>query len=273
MTGAAVARLAPLVTPPARRNGAGAPVLVERNVLVYRRIWPLLASGVFEPVFYLFSIGVGVGSLIGKVSLADGTLVDYRLFVAPALLASAAMNGAIYDATFNIFFKLKYAKLYDAVLSTPMTTTDVAVGEIVWSLLRGGLYAGSFLLLMVSLGFTQSWWVVLALPAATLVGFAFGAAGMAATTYVRTWADFEWLQLIMLPMFLFATTFYPVTVYARPLRIFVECTPLYHAIELIRGLSLGRVGVGLLGNAAYLAVMGILGVAMTAKRLDRLLLT
>jgi lipooligosaccharide transport system permease protein len=267
MTGAAVGRLAP------RRPGAGAGMIIERNVLVYRRVWPLIASGVFEPVFYLFSIGVGVGSLIGQVSLPDGTLIDYRVFVAPALLASAAMNGAIYDATFNIFFKLKYAKVYDAVLSTPMSTTDVAVGEIGWSLLRGLMYAGSFLILMVSLGLAQSWWVVLALPAATIVGFAFGAAGMAATTYVRGWHDMEWLQLIMLPMFLFATTFYPITVYPRPIQIFVECTPLYHAIELIRGLSLGLVGFDLLGHAAYLAIMGLVGLAITARRLDHLLLT
>jgi lipooligosaccharide transport system permease protein len=251
--------------------GAGA--LVERNLMVYRRQWALLASGLFEPVFYLFSIGVGVGSLIGQVTLPDGTLIDYRVFVAPALLASAAMNGAIYDATFNLFFKLKYAKTYDAVLSTPMSTTDVAIGEIVWSLMRGLLYAGAFLAVMVSMGLAPSWWVVLALPAATLVGFAFGAAGMAGTTYVRSWQDFDWLQLIMLPMFLFATTFFPVTVYSRPLRIFVECTPLYHAIELIRGLSLGRVGFGLLSHVAYLAIMGVLGLVVTARRLDRMLLT
>ena len=268
MTGAALNRLAP-----PRRPATGAGAIIERNVLVYRRVWPLLASGLFEPVFYLFSIGVGVGSLIGQVTLTDGTAVDYRVFVAPALLASAAMNGAIYDATFNIFFKLKYAKLYDAVLSTPMTVTDVAVGEIVWSLVRGALYAGSFLILMVAMGLALSWWVVLALPAAILVGFAFGAAGMAGTTYVRAWPDFEWLQLIMLPMFLFATTFYPVTVYPRPLQIFVECTPLYHAIELIRGLSLGRVGFGLLPHIAYLAIMGLIGLTIAAKRLDRLLLT
>jgi lipooligosaccharide transport system permease protein len=272
MTGAAIAKLTP-AGGPRRAPGAGAGALIERNVLVYRRMWPLLVSGLFEPVFYLFSIGVGVGSLIGKVALPDGTLIDYRVFVAPALFASAAMNGAIYDATFNIFFKLKYAKIYDAVLSTPMSTADVAIGEICWSLLRGLIYAGSFLVLMVSMGLALSWWVVFALPAATLVGFAFGAAGMAGTTFVRSWRDFEWLQLIMLPMFLFATTFYPVTVYSRPLQIFVECTPLYHAIELIRGLSLGRVGVGLLGHAAYLAVMGLLGLLITAKRLDRLLLT
>ena len=267
MTGALLNR-----TVPAARGGR-AQVLVERNVLVYRRLWPMLASGLFEPVFYLFSIGIGVGALVGQVVLVDGTAIDYKAFVAPALMASAAMNGAIYDATFNIFFKLKYAKLYDAVLSTPMSSRDVAVGETAWSLIRGGLYAGVFLLVMLVAGLVGSWWAVLALPAATLIGFAFAATGMAVTTYMKSWQDFEWVQLALLPMFLFATTFYPLSTYPRALQVAVECTPLFHAIELMRGLVLGSAGPGLLGHAAYLALMGLAGLVVTSRRLEKLLLT
>jgi lipooligosaccharide transport system permease protein len=267
MTGALVNRVVP-----ARPRHGGPPAMVERSVLVYRRVWPVLASGLLEPVFYLFSIGIGVGALVGQVVLVDGTSIDYKAFVAPALLAASAMNGAIYDATFNIFFKLKYAKLYDAVLSTPMSSRDVAVGETAWSLIRGALYASAFLLVMLVAGLVGSWWAVLALPAATLIGFAFAATGMAMTTYMRSWQDFEWVQLALLPMFLFATTFYPLSIYPRAVQLFVECTPLYHAIELMRGLVLGRTGPGLLGHAAYLLVMGLFGLAVTARRLERLLL-
>jgi lipooligosaccharide transport system permease protein len=267
MTGALVNRAVP-----AAGRGRAA-VLVERNVLVYRRVWPLLASGLLEPVFYLFSIGIGVGALVGHVVLVDGTAIEYKAFVAPALMAASAMNGAIYDSTFNIFFKLKYAKLYDAVLSTPMNCRDVALGEVTWSLMRGGLYAGAFLLVMLVMGLVSSPLAVLALPAATLVGFGFAAVGMAVTTYMKSWQDFEWVQLAMLPMFLFATTFYPLSTYPRPLQLFVECTPLFHAIELIRGLTTGAAGFGLLGHAGYLAAMGLAGLAVTARRLERLLLT
>ncbi len=267
MTGTLVSR-----TLPASR-GERAQVLVERNVLVYRRVWPLLASGLFEPLFYLFSIGIGVGALVGHVVLVDGTSIDYRAYVAPALLASSAMNGAIYDSTFNIFFKLKYAKLYDAVLSTPMNCRDVAVGETIWSLTRGGLYAGAFLLVMLALGLVDSWWGILVLPAATLVGFAFAAVGMAVTTYLKSWQDFEWVQLALLPMFLFATTFYPLSTYPRPLQFVVECTPLFHAIELVRGLTTGMLSTGLLAHVAYLVAMGLAGLAVTARRLEKLLLT
>src|SRR5215218_7298646 len=112
--------------------GGRAWLLVERNLLVYRRIWLLIVSGFFEPVFYLFSIGIGIGALVGTVAGPDGRAIDYTAFVAPALLAASAMNGAVYDATFNIFFKLKYAKTYDAVLATPVGPGDIALGEIAW---------------------------------------------------------------------------------------------------------------------------------------------
>jgi len=246
--------------------------LVERNYLGYRRTWMVLLSGAFEPVFYLLSIGVGLGKLIPGVTLPSGQAVTYVDFVAPALLATAAMNGAIYDSTFNIFFKLKYGKVYDSVLATPLSVPDVALGEISWALLRGALYAGAFLAVLTGFGAAKSWWTVLALPAALLIGFAFAGAGMAATTYMRSWQDFEWVTLGMMPMFLFSTTFFPLSVYPRVLQIVVECTPLFQGIEIVRGLTLGTVGWPLLARAGYLALMGLAGMLITSRRLGRLLL-
>jgi lipooligosaccharide transport system permease protein len=105
--------------------GRGA-LLFERNLMVYRRTWLLIFSGFFEPLFYLFSMGVGLGHYVGKVPVAGAGLISYGSFVAPALLASSAMNGATYESV-NIFFKLKYAKLYDAVLATPVTPFDICL--------------------------------------------------------------------------------------------------------------------------------------------------
>jgi lipooligosaccharide transport system permease protein len=264
MTGALLRRAVP---------GGGPVVLLERNLLVYRRVWLLVVSGLFEPVLYLFSVGVGVGALVGPVTLPDGRSIGYAAFVAPALLATSAMNGALYESTYNIFFKLKYAKLYDAVLSTPVTTADVAAGEIGWALVRGSGYAGAFLLVLGVTGLLGSWWAVLVLPAAVLVGFAFAAVGMAVSSFMKTWQDFEWVQLAMLPMFLFSTTFYPLSTYPRPLQLLVEATPLFHAIELVRGLTTGAVGTGMLGHLAYLVVLGLIGAVASAHRLERLLLS
>ena len=246
--------------------------LVERNVFVYRRIWFVLISGFFEPLFFLLGIGYGVGSLVGSVPGPDGAPMRYDLFVAPALLASSAMNGAIVETTFNFFFKLRYNKIYDAMLVTPVTVMDVAAGEVGWALIRGTLYLVGFLVVMVALGLAASPWAALALPAALLIGFAFAAAAMAATTFMRKWTDFDYIFIVTLPLFLLSATFFPLSVYPAPLQPIVQLTPLYHGVELLRGLTTGAVGPHLLVHVAYLAAMGLLGLAIVSRRLARLLL-
>jgi lipooligosaccharide transport system permease protein len=182
------------------------------------------------------------------------------------------MNGALFDSTFNVFFRLKYEKLYDAALATPMRAGDVALGEISWALLRGALYAVAFLAVMAVMGLIHSWWAVAALPVAVLTGFAFAAGGMACTTYMRSWQDFEFIMLATLPMFLFSTTFYPLSLYPRGLQIVVEITPLYQSVTVLRGLTLGTVGPSLLWHVLYLAVMGVIGLLIAGRRIGTLLL-
>ena len=254
-------------------GGRGSGRLIERHARAYRRAWILLISGVFEPLFYLLSIGVGIGGLVGGVRGPGGQLIGFTSFVAPALLATSAMNGAVADSTFNVFFRLKYAKLYDAALSTPLSSGDVALGEVGWALLRGGLYAVSFQVVMLAMGLIHSAWAVLVVPAALLIGFAFAGAGMAATTFMKSWQHFEFVMLATLPMFLFSTTFYPLSVYPRGLQIFVECTPLFQGVTIVRALTLGGVGPGLLWRVLYLAVMGSAGLVIAGRRIARLLLT
>lgn len=252
-------------------GGRSSLFLVERHALVYRHTWLVFVSGVVEPLFYLLSIGVGLGKLVGTVH-GPGGPVAYAAFVAPALLASASMNGALFDSTFNVFFRLKYEKLYDAALATPMRAGDVALGEISWALLRGALYAVAFMAVMAAMGLVYSWWALAALPAAVLTGFAFAAGGMACTTYMRTWQDFEFVTLATLPMFLFSTTFYPLNVYPRPLQFVVECTPLYQSVAMLRDLTLGTVSPAILWHAAYLAVLGLIGLLVAGRRIGKLLL-
>ena len=246
--------------------------LFERSLYLYRRTWLVLVSGFFEPLFYLFAIGFGIGALVGEVPGPDGHPIPYQLFVAPALLASSAMNGAIFEVTFNVYGKLRWEKVYDAVLATPLGVGDIALGEIGWALFRGLLYAIGFVLVMLVLGLVRSPFFVFAIPAAMLIGFAFAAVGMAATTFVRSWQDFDLVQLVILPLFLFSATFYPISTYPDGLRLVVQLTPLYHGVDLIRSLSLGIVGPGLLVHVAYLLAMGFAGLFVVSRRLDRLLL-
>jgi lipooligosaccharide transport system permease protein len=246
--------------------------LIERHARAYRHAWWVLLSGFFEPLFYLLSIGVGIGGLVGTVTGPGGRVVGFTSFVAPALLATSSMNGAVMDSTFNVFFRLKYSKSYDAALATPLRSGDIALGEIGWALIRGCLYAVAFLVIMLAMGLAHSAWVAAALPAALLIGFAFAGAGMAATTFMRSWQHLEFVMLATLPMFLFSTTFFPLSVYPRPLQIVVECTPLYQGVVLMRGLTLGVVGPAMLWHAAYLALMGVAGLYLAGRRITRLLL-
>jgi lipooligosaccharide transport system permease protein len=243
-------------------------LLFERNLMVYRRAWMTIFSGFFEPLFYLFSLGLGLGHFVGKV---HG--VSYASYIAPALLASAAMNGAVYDATTNVFWKLRYGKVYDSILSTPLAPVDVAIGETAWAQFRGALYATGFVVTAAALGLLHSWWAVLALPAAMVVGFGFAGIGIAASTFLRSWQDFELVQIVLLPMFLFSATFFPLSIYPVAIQWFVRFSPLYHAITLIRSLTLGAVGPINLLNAAYLLVLGVIGIAIARRRMAGLLLT
>lgn len=245
--------------------------VMERNLMAYRRMWLIFLTGFAEPVFYLLSIGIGVGALVGSVEVPGHGLVPYETFVAPGLLAAAAMTGSVFDTTFNFFFKYKYSKSFDAMLATPLRTTDVAFGEMGWALSRGTFYAAVFLVMMVVLGLVASPWAVLAVPAAMLIGFAFAGAGMAATTWMRSFVDFDFVGIVLVPLFLFSATFFPLSRYPDTVQWVVRFTPLYQGVHLVRSLTLGDLQWSLVFNVAYLAAMGLVGVRVTSRRLKVLL--
>jgi len=245
----------------------GVGLMVERNLIIYRHTWFLLLAEVLEPVLYLGSIGLGIGALVGRIPGLGGTSVRYPEFVAPALLATAAMNGAMNETAFLMYTRLTIDRVYEPILATPMTVRLVGLGEAAWAVIRGIVVTSAFLVIVTALGLVASPWALLVLPGAALIGFAFAAAGLVVVTYIRGWADFQNVQLVMLPMFLFATTFYPLGVYPRPLQIVVECLPLYQAIELLREPALGHVGPGLLVPVLYLLAMGVIALSFALRRL------
>lgn len=248
-------------------------VLVLRNYVVYKDAWKLFITGFLEPVFYLFSIGIGVGQLIDTFEF-HGEAIPYAEFVAPAMLATSAFNGALLDSTYNVFFKLKYEKLYDQMLATPLSTSDIARGEIAWGLMRGSVYSAAFLVVMAAMGLTSSWWALLALPATILIAFAFSAVCMAVTTWMKSWQDFDKITLVQMPLFLFSATFFPVEAFGDGvLRWVVEATPLYRGVVLCRELTTGVVTWESAVSVVYLVVMGIIGLLVVRRRLDTLLLT
>jgi lipooligosaccharide transport system permease protein len=247
--------------------------VLGRGLLATRtsNYWVVL-SGFFEPVLYLLSLGIGLGSLIGTVTTSTGQHVPYAAYIAPALLAVSAMNGAIYDSTWNVFFKMNYGKLYEGMLATSIGPFDVALGEIAFALLRGLLYAIGFMIVMQIFGLNLAWTALLALPAVVLIAFGFASLGMAITSYMKTFQQMDWINFVMLPMFIFSATFYPITVYPPVMQYIIEALPLWHGVELIRGLTTGDLSWGLLWHVLYFAVMITVGLIFTTKRLRALFL-
>ena len=243
--------------------------MIERHVVAYRRQWLIIVSGFFEPLFYLLSMRAGLGDLVGTVSVG-GVQVPYDRFVAPALMASSAMNGAIFDSTGNVLGRLKYFRLYDAALATPMGPADVVMGEIGWALLRGQLYALSFLVVMWSMGLVGSPWVLMALPACALIGLTFAAVGFAGTTFMRGWQDMDIVTTATMPLFLFSATFFPASSYGSWSWV-VQLSPLYHGVALVRAANSGVWTAGVIGHVAVLAGLSLAALALAARRLDVLL--
>lgn len=246
--------------------------ILHRKYLTFRNSWVAFLTGFTEPLFYLLSIGIGVGALVGGFEV-NGAFVDYADFVAPGMLAAAAMNGALFDSTFNFYHDLRFGKLYEQWLTTPMDTSDIARGEVAWTMVRGGLYSLAFWLVMVCLGMTSSWWAILALPASLLIAAAVAAIGMSATTFMRSWQDFDYITLVTMPMLLFSGTFFPVTALPDAVRWVVECTPLYRGVVLCRELCTGAVSIASLISVIYLLTMVAIGVLVVRRRLVSLLLT
>ncbi len=248
-------------------------VVLERGYYALKSsTWMVVASGFVEPVFYLLAFGYGIGQFIDGTSDGAGNPITYAQFIAPALLATSAMNGAIYDSTWNVFFKMHFGKVYNGMLSTSMGTLDVALGEIGWALLRGLAYAIGFMAVVSGMGLIPSVWGLLAIPAAVLVAFGFASVGMGVTSYLKNHQQMQWIQFVMLPMFLFSGTFYPLSIYPEFVQWIIQALPLWQAIELIRGLTLGVLNWAMLGHALYFVAMIIGGLFFTTRRLTALFL-
>jgi len=248
--------------------------MVQRNLIVYKHVWMVIFSGFFEPLFYLLGLGLGLGALVPPVGG-----VSYGAFVAPGLLASSCLNGAITDGFFNIWFKLHFQKTYDGILATPMRVPDVAFGEMLWALMRGSLYAAAFLVVVFVLGSTVgppmilSPWAVLALPAAVVVAASFSAMALCMTTFVRKVQDFDLVMgVLVMPMFLFSGIFVPVTRFPRAVQWMVQAAPLYHGVAILRQLTTGMIEPTIAGHLSYLLIAGCAAFVLAMHRLERALI-
>jgi lipooligosaccharide transport system permease protein len=234
--------------------------------------WLVMLSGFFEPVLFLVSMGVGLGAIVGPVQGPGGSEISYAAYIAPALLAVSAMNGAVYDSTWNVFFKMNFAKLYQGMLYTSLGPLDVALGEIFLALLRGLLYAMGFTAVMGAMGLITTPWALLMVPASVLIAFGFASIGMGITSFLKTFQQMDWINFIMLPMFLFSATFYPLSVYPQAIQWLIQAMPLWHGVELLRQISVGTFTAATPVHIGYFLVMTAVGMLLTTVRLRQLFL-
>lgn len=245
--------------------------VIERSFFSLKSsTWLGVISGFVEPVFYLLAFGLGIGQIIGNMTDGAGNAVSYTAYIAPALLATSAMNGAIYDSTWNVFFKMHFAKLYQTMLHTSLGSLDVALGEIGWAVLRGSVYAIGFMAVVTPMGLVTSWYGLLAIPAAALIALGFASVGMAVTSYLKSFQQMNWVNFFLLPMFMFSGTFFPISVYPEPIQAMVMAFPLWHGVEMIRGLMLGIINPALFIHISYFVLMAVFGLLFTTKRLTAL---
>ncbi len=243
-----------------------------RNFTVQVKATPYIwVSGLVEPFLYLLSIGLGLGHLVGTLPGPNGRPVAYASFVAPGLLATSAMNGAIAESTVNIFAKLHWSKLYHSVVATPLAPADIALAEIGFAVARCTLYGAAFLGAMAAFGETGSWLAILDIPVAALIGAAFASSGFAAACYMRSWTDFDKIHLVSMPLFLFSAVFYPLSTLPHWLADVVRVLPLYPGVVLCRQLALGQPTSGAALDVVYLVALTALATAVGRRRVSGLL--
>jgi lipooligosaccharide transport system permease protein len=228
----------------------------RRNAAMYRRTWKWnILPNFFEPVFYLFSIGVGVG---GYISEMGG--MSYLAFLAPGLVCVAAMNGASFEVTYNIYVRLTFEKTYDAMLTTPIEPDDILTGEVLWAVTRACVYGGCFFIVLMLYGLAplpSSLWAILVIP---ITGLLFAAIGMAFSLRIKNIDMFSfYFTLFLTPLFLFSDVFFPLQERLAGAWLWVaEALPLLHPVRLARAAFAGSFSATAVWDLAYILAMSCL---------------
>ena len=244
----------------------------QRNFLVYKRLWHRsIAFGFLQPVLFLTAMGIGVGALMSNQDLAAFGGVPYIDWLGPGLLSAMAMQTATFESTYPIMNKIMWGRNYEAMLSTPLTTRNIIIGELFWVAFRIGTLATVFLVVLTLFGIVRSPLAILAVPVAVLVGTAFSSCLIAFTTIQRNDVGFSAIfRFVINPLFLFSGTFFPLSNLPDQVEWVAWLTPLFHGVQLIRGLVLGSLDwVAVPIHLAYLLAMLAIGVLLADRNLRR----
>jgi len=231
----------------------------------YRRTWRgSVYTSFLSPVLYLGAMGLGLGKLVDAHGTARLGGVSYLAFLAPGLLAAAAMQSGIEESTYPVLGSVKWRRTYYAAAASPLRPADIFHGHLLFTIMRLAMNSAIFLVVMAAFGAITSPWVLAAVPVAVLTGLAFAAPIEAWAITVSKDTSFALVfRFGMIPLFLFSGTFFPVTqlpVWIRPL---AYATPLWHGVALCRSLSLGTATLGgALVHVGYLAALAAVSIVV-----------
>jgi lipooligosaccharide transport system permease protein len=239
---AAVTRIPPSPAPTPTPGSTMARVF-EHRLLAYKRTFrSTIFTSFVTPTLFLAAMGLGLGSYVDDGSSASLGGISYLVFLAPGLLAAAAMNSAAFEATFPVMSGLLWSRIFHAMYASPISPRDIALGNLLFIAARLLLICTVFTIVIVLFGAAESPLIVLAIPAAVLTGMAFAAPIVAFSATQKTPIKFNALfRFVITPLFLFSGTFFPVASLPQALQVLAWFTPLYHGVNLTRGLSLGTI--------------------------------
>ena len=246
------------------------PVLrvVEHHFLVYRRTWRgTVFSALLNPILFLTAIGVGLGAFVDDANPLGIEGVGYLVFLAPGLLAAQAMNTATFESTYPVMAGMRWLKTYVAMVLSPLESWHVATGQLIWVAMRVTFGGVVFLAVMVLFGATDIPHAVAMLPVATLVGVAFAAPIQAFAASQTNDNPFAALfRFVIMPMFIFSGTFFPVSQLPEVLQIVAYLTPLWHGVALSRAIALDVVDPTLaLVNITVLTSFAVVGLLVSYR--------
>ena len=263
-----MAAISPSAAPaiPAAAGDASRSSLAVRSLRAwltnYRRTWRgSIYSSALNPVLYLGAMGLGLGTLVNSHGEAKLGGVSYLAFLAPGLLAAAAMQTGVGESTYPILASIKWLKTYQAAVASPLRPADLFHGHLLFTTLRLVMNCSIFLAVMAAFGAIESPWVLAALPVAVLTGLAFAAPIEAwAVTRNKDQSFALIFRFGMIPLFLFSGTFFPISQLPAWIRPLAYVTPLWNGVALCRSLSLGTATLGgALAHVGYLAAVVIAG--------------
>ena len=238
-----------------------------RNLTVYRKTYKInILPNFFEPVIYLVAMGIGLGAYITR----DMEGVSYLQFIAPGLIVANAMNGASFETTYNLFVKMYFGKIYQAITATPVNLRDAMLGEALWAVTRGTIYGTIFAVVVAAFGLVSGWGSLLLLPLIVLTSALFASIGMLFSASIKVIDMYSFFYTLwMTPLFLFSGIFFPVSDFPVWGRALAWCTPLYHCVNLAKGVVLGRWSAGLWIDLAWILVVTLVLFTIAIRRMEK----